>query len=924
VHGPASTRVGRQHVPQAHATAFQIRRRLRQGALCAALVAIAVLAAAGQARADNNPAPIAIPLLGDQGAGSPYPSTIHVVSRGGPTIVAQPFIMLHAVTHQCPEDLALLLVHNGAEKYLLMSHAGGCHPLAGTDVIFTPAGPALPDSDATTTPYGQSLVVSLSNYGTAPVFPAPAPAGPYLTSYPNTFVEGTWDLYVMDTAIGHRGVVAAGWSFNYPTQYTYTPTVGIPSLIPAGAPATTTGPAATYPIQFNLNAVPAGVKAWSIRVGVTMTHTFPDDLNLVLEAPNGNKVLLMSNAGGSLDITNVSLTFDDSAATSLPDSTQIVAGTFKPSAFGTLVPPSGLVPPVALPAPPYGATLGTLTGQDAHGIWKLWIYDDVAGDTGSISGATLNINTELSPLFSIDVPTTGTTYTANTPFLHLEGEVEDLVNSQHSVSWYSMVGGQYYASGPMIQTPGSQVVQADIPMKKGTNFVQVYVRNTSGVQLGTDDLDVTVNEFVYTLSEGATGGFFDLDVTMANPTSVPAPVSISFLPEHSAPIPFATNVAANSPVQLHVDDLTPGDGVSTIVHSTDAVPLAVERTMSWDSTGYGGSGGTAIFPDKHWLFAEGSQGYFDTFILLANDGASAATANVKFLIEGGSPFTKVVAVPAHARVTIFAGDIPNVVNTSFGLDITADQPITAERSMYFPHGAPRTFEGGHEAAGANATSTHWFLAEGATGPFFECFILLSNPTAGVAHATLTYLLPDGTTIPQSVTVPANGRNTIDVEGVDPRLANTAVSTTVTSDIGIIVERSMYWPDISLGWREAHNSVGVTDPALRWSVSDARIGGAREYQTYILLANPNPVPAEVQVRFLRAGVAAVTQNYTLLPTSRLNISPGTGDLGAGVYSADIQVLNFQPIVVEKAMYWNSGGEVWAAGTGTVGTPIPPPE
>jgi hypothetical protein len=137
---------------------------------------------------------------------------------------------------------------------------------------------------------------------------------------------------------------------------------------------------------------------------------------------------------------------------------------------------------------------------------------------------------------------------------------------------------------------------------------------------------------------------------------------------------------------------------------------------------------------------------------------------------------------------------------------------------------------------------------------------------------------------------------------------------------------MYWPDISLGWREAHNSVGVTDAALRWAVADGRLGGPRAYQTYVLLANPNPAPAEVLVRFLRAGHAPVTKTYTLLPTSRLNIGPDetTPLLGEGVFSADIQVLNFQPIVVEKALSWNAGGEVWAAGTGTVGIPIPPPE
>jgi subtilisin-like proprotein convertase family protein len=877
---------------------------------------ICLAVGASQAWADVNQTPIAIPLLGDVGIGSPYPSSIHVTSRGGPSQVAQPFIMLHAVTHPCPEELALLLVHNGAEKYLLMSNAGGCHPLAGTDVIFSPAGAPLPDVDPSVVPYPQTVVIGISNYGTAPVFPAPAPAGPYLVTYPNTFVEGTWDLYVMDTAIGHRGVVAAGWSFNYPTTYTFTPPAGLPSLIPGVG---TSGPAATYPITFDLNAIPVGVKTWGVRVGVTMSHTFPDDLNLVLQAPNGNTTLLMSNAGGANDIVNVSLTFSDGAVSSLPDSTQIVGGTFKPSAFGSLV-----APPGAAPTPPYGATLGSLNGQDARGTWKLWVYDDAALDSGSISAASLIINTEPSPIFNIDTPTSGTTYTANTPFLHLEGEIEDLANSQHSATWYTLVGGNYYQSGPMIFTPGSQIVKADIPMKKGTNFVQVYVRNTSGVQIATDDLDVTVNEFVYTLSEGATGGFFDLDVTMANPTGAPAPVSLSFLPEHSAPIPFATNVPANGQTQLRVDDLTPGDGVSTIVHSTDAVPLAVERTMSWDSTGYGGSGGTAIEPNTRWLFAEGAQGFFDTYVLLANDGTTDANVNVKFLIQDGVPVIKPMLVPAHHRVTLFAGDVPEARFMSFGLDISSDQPITAERSMYFPHNGTRVWEGGHEAAGANATSTHWFLAEGATGSFFNCYILLSNPTGAIAHAALTYLLPDGTTVPQTIDVPANGRQTIDVKGVDPLLRNASMSTTITSDVGIIVERSMYWPGSATGWREAHNSVGVTDAALRWGISDGRIGGPRHHQTYILLANPNATKAEVQVRFLQAGLAPITKNYTLAPTSRTNIEPVGDGIGLtpGVFSADIQVLNFQPIVVEKAMYWNSAGEVWAAGTGTVGTPIPP--
>jgi hypothetical protein len=99
-----------------------------------------------------------------------------------------------------------------------------------------------------------------------------------------------------------------------------------------------------------------------------------------------------------------------------------------------------------------------------------------------------------------------------------------------------------------------------------------------------------------------------------------------------------------------------------------------------------------------------------------------------------------------------------------------------------------------------------------------------HPNGAAANVTLSYLLPSGTTITKSIVVPANSRFTINVETEDPQLASADVSTTVTSDIGIVVERAMYWPNIAQGWREAHNSVGVTASALRWGIADGRIGG----------------------------------------------------------------------------------------------------
>jgi hypothetical protein len=48
-----------------------------------------------------------------------------------------------------------------------------------------------------------------------------------------------------------------------------------------------------------------------------------------------------------------------------------------------------------------------------------------------------------------------------------------------------------------------------------------------------------------------------------------------------------------------------------------------------------------------------------------------------------------------------------------------------------------------------------------------------------------------------------------------------------------------------------------------------------------------------------------------------------ELGEGTFSADVQVLNYQPIAVEKALYWNSGAEVFAGGTNVTATRMPPP-
>src|SRR5262249_57286988 len=137
-------------------------------------------------------------------------------------------------------------------------------------------------------------------------------------------------------------------------------------------------------------------------------------------------------------------------------------------------------------------------------------------------------------------------------------------------------------------------------------------------------------------------------------------------------------------------------------------------------------------------------------------------------------------------------DQPGLAATdvSAAIRTTNNVPIIAERAMYFSRPG-QDFAGGHDSAGVPQPSGHWFFAEGATGSFFDMFLLLANPDASrTAHVTVSYLLTDGTIIPVQHDVAPNSRQTYNVAGGAPGLASAAMSTVVDSTVPILAERSM--------------------------------------------------------------------------------------------------------------------------------------
>ncbi|PFK10677.1 collagen-like repeat preface domain-containing protein, partial [Bacillus cereus] len=108
-------------------------------------------------------------------------------------------------------------------------------------------------------------------------------------------------------------------------------------------------PAAPYPSSIEVTGLCTTITKLIVTLK-NISHPTPAHIDILLVGPQGQTVILMSDAGGVTDISNVTLTFDDNALSPLPQLDQIVSGTFKPINYGGPIPDNF---PAPAPAPPY-------------------------------------------------------------------------------------------------------------------------------------------------------------------------------------------------------------------------------------------------------------------------------------------------------------------------------------------------------------------------------------------------------------------------------------------------------------------------------------------------------------------------------------------------------------------------------------------
>src|SRR5205814_1720388 len=197
----------------------------------------------------------------------------------------------------------------------------------------------------------------------------------------------------------------------------------------------------------------------------------------------------------------------------------------------------------------------------------------------------------------------------------------------------------------------------------------------------------------------------------------------------------------------------------------------------------------------------------------------------------------------------------------------------------------------------------WYFAEGSTRSQFDVSFALQNPNPVPTVAHFLFLTTEGKQVPYDMRVDPNSRMTLKAADVMP---NAEFATIVTTELPVYVERSMFFG------HDGHSASGARQTSKTWYLAEGST--VTPFETWVLILNPNPVPTLAQMRFMREDGTVVEHTELIAAMGRKSVFVNALFSTSGFAT---QVAADQPIVVERAMYFDGG----QGGHDTLATDVP---
>jgi len=401
---------------------------------------------------------------------------------------------------------------------------------------------------------------------------------------------------------------------------------------------------------------------------------------------------------------------------------------------------------------------------------------------------------------------------------------------------------------------------------------------------------------------------FDETLSILNANPFTATVQIQYLIEGGAPVLVTRSIAPTSTLRESVNtDVGSDKNVAAVVSSASRVTAerVIRRTGTAGVLDANSSLGNPSL-GKTFYFAEGYTGAsFQEYLTLANPGNTTANVTVNFAPQGATGSvtqTLTLQIPPQGRVTRnIRRDTLGIPNKSLGLVVTSDQPIMAERVLYFGDGDGSAKYGSTAKAGIQTVGNQYIFAYGSAGgtglaqsPGDQSFVTVLNPGTSPVSSTIVAQFYDalGRSIGStSLAVAPGTRETINA---NQAVSNTAsiYATVLTSASPFVAEKPQYFG----GSPNAGAHPGVAPTGAPAGVKSAAFpdlnlvdaAGQAEQQT-VFLYNPTTAPIAVTGTYY-SGNGSKSQVYNV-PAGNIvtvNVNTDAAGLPSGALGATFTV------------------------------------